>query len=150
MEEEENSVNNEPLFLGVKVSYFNTFITKCGGRAALEKKTTKEVYNEFIASNNEDSVCQLLDHVDSNELGSANWYISHCWDDTFLDLYDSLVVAFANMPDDVVQEPVVWIDIFSLSPSQRNSPLTEDYLQKNVIDAIKSIGNFIFVTLPWE
>ena len=83
--------------LGLKLSYLLTdFISLCGGRAALEGKTTTDVNLQFQKKITESSKLSFCDHLNQHQstnhpaVDLATVFISHAWKYLFLDVMDAL------------------------------------------------------------
>eukprot|EP01035_Chromulina_nebulosa_P069341 gene69341-biopygen24207 len=102
--------------LGLKLSYLlNEFIFLCGGRVALEGKTTTEVnflFQKKITESAKLSFCDYLNQQQSNHpaVGVATVFISHAWKYVFLDVLDALQKHFLSDPD-----ILIWFDIWSVN-----------------------------------
>ncbi|KAI8801409.1 hypothetical protein BJ742DRAFT_744541 [Cladochytrium replicatum] len=95
---------SEPLSVkGVRLQFFDEFITRCGGRDALTDKTTTEVCNEFLKKMTEHSQTTMVETLKLNDkdrsfVGNADHFISHAWKYKFLDVVDSLYAHFESNP----------------------------------------------------
>ncbi|KAJ3028850.1 Kinesin light chain 3 [Rhizophlyctis rosea] len=160
--------------LGVRVSFFETFIADCGGRAALAGLTTAEVCNNFVKPRTKEtqSLCQSRITTTPSAVGQAKWFISHCWQYTFLDVvdaimsffetvatprtllsktseknkYESTIPSVVDLPRD---DPYVWFDLFSL-PQHTRSTIAADWLQTTFMNAIATMGNVLMILTPWN
>mmetsp|Transcript_6555 Transcript_6555/g.7131 ORF Transcript_6555/g.7131 Transcript_6555/m.7131 type:complete len:312 (+) Transcript_6555:89-1024(+) len=145
---------------GVKLSFLEHFIDKCGGLARFEGKTTGDVVKSFILRSTENFQSSYCDYLarDGNDCftGKANVFISHAWSDSFLELYNKLLDK-ANYRERLSKNPnlqyewknelIVWIDIFSMnqhSEEIRNA----DWLKTTFANAIKEIGFTLFIFTP--
>eukprot|EP01040_Poterioochromonas_malhamensis_P017063 gene17063-19527_t len=143
---------------GVKLSFLEHFIHKCGGFSSFEGKTTADVVKAFILRSTEKSQSSYCDYYsrDGNDCytGKANVFVSHAWSDNFLELCYTLLdkanyrELFSNNPDlrlsEWKNETIVWIDIFSMnqhSEEVRNA----DWLKTTFANAIKEIGFTLFI-----
>ena len=96
---------------GVKLSFMETFINKCGGKSAMEHYTTADVYERFVRSTTtrtKTSYCDCGDAELTDCVGNAQVYISHSWESVFLDVVDTLQYHFRYNPD-----VIIWFDVFS-------------------------------------
>ena len=88
--------------LGLKLPYLlNDFVSLCGGRAALEGKTTDEVNMEFqkkITGSLKLSFCDYIhyQHPYHPAVGKATVFISHAWKYLFLNVLDALQNYFLS------------------------------------------------------
>ncbi|KAJ3044015.1 Kinesin light chain 3 [Rhizophlyctis rosea] len=143
--------SNLPL-LGVHLSYFDTFISECGGREKLLDFTTAQVCDVFIkpSTQSSQSLCDSLALAPSTAeiVGRATWFISHCWQYTFLDVVDA-ITTFFNDQETAETEPIVWFDLFSL-PQHGRSKIAADWLQTTFMDTISAVHNVLMILTPWN
>ena len=107
--------------MGIRVKYLRKFVDLCGGKERLKGKTTRAVVEEFIkpvTSKKKCSLCKLLlNQKDPKRyIGRANVFICHAWNDSFLDLVETLENSshfFYTERDSHSEKTILWIDIFS-------------------------------------
>jgi hypothetical protein len=137
---------------GVSLSFLDRFVNDCG-RSYLFELTTQEVYEKFIAPKAISmSYCEAalqkktVSSIDDT-IHEANVYISHCWDSKFLDTIGCIQSHFKAVG--LVEDPVLWIDIFSANISQRQK--SQGYL-KDLEKVFQSsqFHSFLFLITPWN
>lgn len=133
---------------GVKLSFFEEFIDRCGGRQAIASLTTTEVCERFVVPFTRDdhcSICQLLIRQESTQVGDANVFISHAWKYRFLDVVDALSFHFCLEADTCV----VWFDLFS---NNHNEAFELDYewWHDTFMSAITKMARCVMVFAPWQ
>ncbi|KAJ3040542.1 Kinesin light chain 3 [Rhizophlyctis rosea] len=135
--------------LGVRLSFLNKFVEQCGGRYDLQHLTTAEVCEKFVKTRADPtvSVCEQLSNQTPPIIGPAQWFISHCWQNLFLDVVDTIITFFRVQNLSV--DTFVWFDLFSL-PQHGRSRIATDWLQTTFTDAISRISNLLMVLTPWN
>jgi hypothetical protein len=140
--------------LGVRLSFFRYFVdTICGGRGALQGRTTLEVMQRWIFPATESSklsYCELL-ASDASEgmrafVGTATWFYSHAWRYLFLDVVDAAEVFFGQTQE---QDPVVWFDVFSVSQHKAGVRPFE-WWSSVFLNSIGSIGRVLMAMQPLD
>jgi tetratricopeptide (TPR) repeat protein len=139
--------------LGVKFSYFHSFIEKCGGKDKLQGLTTTDVCNTFVmpwTKTNAVSVTeQLQAEGNTSIVGKAEWFISHAWSYMFLDVIEAIEMFLEKEPAiAAVGDVVVWFDLFS--NSQHRSDREYDWWEGAFKTAIEAIGKVLMIALPWD
>ncbi|KAJ3031341.1 Kinesin light chain 3 [Rhizophlyctis rosea] len=92
------------------------------------------------------SLCDHLMHDHTSIVGRAEWFSSHTWQYSFLDVVDALTTFFheKNQPD-----VVVWFDLFSLPQHQRQK-IEADWLKATFTQAVDAMRNVVMVLSPWD
>ncbi|KAJ3030751.1 hypothetical protein HDV00_008726 [Rhizophlyctis rosea] len=137
--------------LGIRYSYLEVFIERCGGKAALTGLTTAEVCKKFIEPFTEQSqsFCDHLADESQTYVTQANWFISHTWQYNFLEVVDS-IIAFFHIPNSMkLTDVVLWIDVFSL-PQHERRKIDSQWLKTAFTEAISAMGNVLMVLSPWD
>ncbi|KAJ3041418.1 Kinesin light chain 3 [Rhizophlyctis rosea] len=144
----ENPVTDPLPLLGVRLSFLPKFINQCDGRGALRGLTTAQVCEKFIhpQTTSQKSFCHRLSTESPSDIGTANWFISHCWQYTFLDVLDSIISFFQKHGTSGV---VLWFDLFSV-PQHGRSQIAVEWLKTTFMDAISSIQNVLMIITPWD
>ncbi|KAJ3280143.1 Kinesin light chain 3 [Borealophlyctis nickersoniae] len=132
--------------LGVRLSYFDTFIDEwCGGREKLVGWTTTDVCEKVVKPRTKKSVCDHLLEEDSSAVGRATWFISHAWKYEFLDVVDAVKDHFIDSTADVI----VWFDLFSNSQHDTAAkPFT--WWTGTFTNAISELGSVLMILHPWN
>ncbi|KAJ3040475.1 Kinesin light chain 3 [Rhizophlyctis rosea] len=128
---------------GVHLSFFKTFITQCGGRQALCGLTTAQICQQFVKPRTtlDQSFCDTLLTTTPLVVSTSNWFISHCWQYTFLEVVDAIHAYFR---DRGLSNVVLWFDLFSL-PQHIRVKVAADWLKNTFMDAISSMKNVLMV-----
>jgi tetratricopeptide (TPR) repeat protein len=133
--------------LGVKLSYFETFIQECGGKHCFRDLTTKDVLMAFVGPmtlESKDSYCNLLYAQNHPAVTTATVFVSHTWKFLFLDVLKALQDHFQGNPD-----VVVWFDLFSNNQhGDRSRPF--EWWCNTFKSAIGEIGHLVMVMAPWS
>ena len=101
--------------VGVKLSFFDEFIAKCGGEVVLRGLSTASVCEKILKPliDKQDipssSYCQQLLLEKNVSVGLSEVLICHSWYSNFLDIIKILKYHFVDQPD-----IIVWFDLFSL------------------------------------
>ncbi len=148
-----DSIDVQHMF-GVKFSYCLGFLNTIGGREAFEGKSTKQVYEEIIwprcMGNEHYSFCEILKQSGSIEVteavAPANIYICHTWSAPFLSVTDVLSNYFSNHSS--LEDPVIWMDIFSLDHQTICSRSSE--MVCKIPQIIQQIGHIVLVLTSWK
>jgi hypothetical protein len=141
--------------LGVKLAFFEEFISSNGGRDSFLGKTTTDVNTTFLVpatSASKLSMCDLLvSQGRSDVVGKATWFISHAWKFLFLDVYESLVAYFCPNDGDDVKccDEIVWFDMFSNSQHDTASKPFE-WWTGTFTNAIRDLKNVLMIMIPWD
>ncbi|KAJ3037480.1 hypothetical protein HDV00_001655 [Rhizophlyctis rosea] len=146
-----NTLNDTFPLRGVRLSFFATFIDECGGRQRLRNLTTKQVCSRFVTSryDNSKSVCEQLEHVSvdgSPIVGTAVCFISHCWQNNFLEVVDAVTAFFI---DKGTPDVIVWFDLFSLPQGSREK-IKAKWLMQTFTNTVSIIHNVRMVLTPWK
>lgn len=139
---------------GIKLSYLlNEFVKECGGRDALQGKTTTDICDEFVKPLTKDyelSYCDMiLKKAKQNKkldgvVKTATVFISHAWKYKFLDVLDALQDHFKDEPD-----KIVWFDIVS-NNQHKATDLEYGWWATTFKDAIEQLGHTVMVMAPWN
>jgi hypothetical protein len=141
--------------LGVKLAFFDEFISKNGGRAAFHGMTTTDVNSSFLVPETRAtklSMCdQLVSQGRSDVVGKATWFVSHAWKFMFLDVFDSLASYFCpnDMNDVRSCNEIVWFDMFSNSQHDTASKPFE-WWTGTFTNAIRDLKNVLMIMIPWD
>jgi hypothetical protein len=134
---------------GISLRYLqDEFIAQCGGRNALENKSTTDLCNQYILPITQPYQCSFCDLLQAHHHyayhHTADVFISHAWSYKFLDVIDILCDHFQGQ-DDVV----IWFDVFS--NNQHHGPMMDhNWWQTIFHDAMAKIGYMVMVLSPWE
>ncbi len=137
---------------GVRLSFFRTFVKRCGEEAALEKLTTCEVMEQFVKPQTKASQLSLCEQLISDGgdgaafVETAKVFLSHAWKYLFLDLVASVERRFRGSAD---PDPVVWFDVFSVSQhkaGERNFA----WWNNTFLNAVGNMGEVVMVMQPWR
>jgi hypothetical protein len=131
---------------GVKLSFYDKFITSCGGVELLSGKTTKEICEEIIkpmTSSSKLSYCDLLNLENHPAINVATVFVSHCWNSVFLDVLAALNHHFKENPD-----VVVWFDVFSHNLHHTGDLTTQWY--GSLRSTIAEIGQIVIMFDSWN
>jgi hypothetical protein len=138
--------------LGIKLSYFKSFIEGHGGRGAFEKLTTLDVMEKFIKPFTKDSGLSFCEHLasqaSSNCVGKAEWFYSHAWKYLFLDAIDAVLLYFENEIQEG-KDPIIWFDVFSVSQHKAEIRPFE-WWNSAFLNAVGSIGKVLMLMQPFE
>ncbi|KAJ3285295.1 hypothetical protein HDU79_007445 [Rhizoclosmatium sp. JEL0117] len=140
---------------GVSVKYFSSLVDVWGGCSELKGMTTQDICNKFIKPQTESSKLSWCADMylsnDPNLMGQvhdANYFISHAWKYTFLDV----VEALTNFVDSNKLDPeatIIWFDL--LSNSQHNTSAKDFTWWTTVFqNAIQKIGSVVLIMQPWD
>jgi len=143
----EQSVQSSFPKWGVRLSFFDTFIEKCGGATCLEDLTTTDICEKFVKPATESamtSYCEFLISCEHDDVGVANVFISHAWRYLFLDVLVALKNHFQNSPD-----VILWFDLFS--NNQHNTTSYDfNWWCSTFKSAIAQFGYTVMVLAPWN
>ncbi|KAJ3293460.1 Kinesin light chain 3 [Borealophlyctis nickersoniae] len=136
--------------LGVRLSYFDTFIDEwCGGRDILDGWTTTDVCDKVVkplTETSKKSVCDHLVEMDSLAVGRATCFISHAWQYEFLDVVDAVKHRFHKSS---TADVIVWFDLFSISQHQvAEHPFT--WWTGTFMKAIRELGSVLMILHPFN
>ncbi|ORY31577.1 TPR-like protein [Rhizoclosmatium globosum] len=140
---------------GVTVKYFSSLVDVWGGCSELKGMTTQDICNKFVKPQTESSklswCADMYLSKDPNLMGQvhdANYFISHAWKYTFLDV----VEALTNFVDSNKLDPeatIIWFDL--LSNSQHNTSAKDFTWWTTVFqNAIQKIGSVVLIMQPWD
>ncbi|KAI8812253.1 hypothetical protein BJ742DRAFT_793534 [Cladochytrium replicatum] len=151
--------------LGVRLTYLDEFVSSCGGRASLKSLTTLEVVARFIRPKTT-RLTSLVHSIAASPttprpvLGPATWFVSHVWNQPFLELVDAISGFFGGavwgtfatpktVSDSTPREDVVlWIDIFCLPQSDPTAKSADWYLDQ-FPSIVQTIPNTLLIlSLP--
>jgi hypothetical protein len=82
-------------------------------------------------------------------VGEATWFVSHTWNNAFVDTLDAILLFFAGKPD--ASDAVVWFDV--LVTSQHSVPgqsRPSSSWMATFKDSISRIGGLLLVVDAWE
>ncbi|KAI9327140.1 hypothetical protein DFJ73DRAFT_142451 [Zopfochytrium polystomum] len=140
--------------LGVRLSFFHTFIKKCGTRAAFRGLTTADVNAKIVQPATLYAKASLVDCMialgDTSAIGPADWFVSHAWMYSFLDVVDSLDRFFENADENTDGEssdPYLWFDLFTNSQHDTAAKPFE-FWETTFMSAVKKIGRVLMVLQP--
>ncbi|KAJ3042588.1 Kinesin light chain 3 [Rhizophlyctis rosea] len=80
-------------------------------------------------------------------VAQATWFVSHCWQYTFLDVVDAITTFFHD--NRKTSDVIVWFDLFSLDQHHR-SVIAAEWLQDIFTTAISAMGNVLMILTPWN
>lgn len=130
---------------------------KCGGKKALEGKSTAQVCEEFVKpfttttsfSNQPKKVsyCELLQAEKHPAVGVATIFVSHAWKFVFLKVLEALSFHITHQLK--LADPILWFDVFS--NNQHLAPnLSFDWWCNTFKSAIREFGHTVLVLSPWK
>ncbi|KAI8610382.1 hypothetical protein BC830DRAFT_746861 [Chytriomyces sp. MP71] len=133
---------------GLSLSHLHELADKWGSPESLKGKSTADFCAEFIIPMTLESQLSVVNQY----LGSpataclvhdAQWFISHAWMNSFLDLLNALDHFFAeqHIP---ASEAYIWLDILSSSQI-----FTHNRAMDWLLDVIRPIKHVIIVLQPW-
>lgn len=170
-EKKSNEVTNLFPINGITIRGINNFIQENGGRENFVDLTTRQVVEKYILPKTCDaklSYCELveLNNNDNNKtvVGKPNVFISHSWDNIFLDVvlaishhyqYNNKKIKNETSKDneDAKEETedfdniVVWFDIFSCNQHSKKQ-FNDEWWSKTLKSAINQIGSVLLVLTP--
>jgi len=113
--------------LGLKVSHLEAFIAANGGRESFSTHNSRDVLPLIQSLSGNKSYCEWIksSNSDAVDVDVATTFIVHKWDDSFLQLVDTLQFYFKNNVDSTF----VWLDLFSNN-------------QQNPLDMYDCRGNY--------
>lgn len=127
--------DNPSALMGIRVSYLREFIAENGGRSRFDGRSTRDVVEAFILPKTKDKQQCYIDYLRAQPgrvVDIATVFVSHAWDDMFLDLvgelsrhYYSAVMRFIPFYNDFLEEPYVWIDIFCVNQHMKITGLDQ-------------------------
>lgn len=133
--------------LGVKLSCYQAFMDRCGGRDVLVGKSTTDVCEAYVKPMTEQdkaSYCEMLLKQGDPAVGIATVFISHAWKYHFLDVCDALLYHFRDNLD-----VYIWFDLFS--NNQHNATSYDFHWWSNTfMSAIEQFGHTVMVFAPWN
>ena len=136
--------------LGIRLSYLDIFIDKCGGSRGLDGLTTDDVMHRFVKPETRESkgsFCELLTMQGLVEyVGTAEWFYSHAWKFSFLDVVEAAKLFFKER---VEGDPIIWFDIFSVSQHKTETRPFE-WWNTVFFNLVASIGQVLMVIQPFE
>ena len=143
------SVYSDFSLLGVRLSYFDNFIQRFGGRQVFNGLTTKAVMEQFVFEATKESKLSFCEQLQlegfSESVGTAEVFYSHAWKYLFLDVVDSAKLHFSDSD----QDPVIWFDVFSVS--QHKAQLRPfEWWNSAFLNAIGVIGKVLMLIQPFE
>lgn len=133
--------------LGVKLSYFDQFVTDCGGRENLLGLTTTEVCERYVKPQTkacQSSYCDMLQSLEHPSVGVAQVFISHAWKYDFLDVANAVLTHFQHEPN-----IIIWFDLFS-NNQHKAVELDFQYWSTTFQSAIQQFGRTVMVFAPWN
>eukprot|EP00736_Rhodelphis_marinus_P001575 Rmarinus@m.5908 len=147
-----------PLFskLGLSLHVLEEFIMRqCGGRESLEGLTTRDVFQRYMkpfTQNSQTSYCEILKKEGHPGIREATVYVSHAWDDLFLEVVDALTQHVKERPSEESDEEsnessddvVLWFDLFSLNQHDKVA-ITVEWLKEALHAAIPEFRENVLV-----
>eukprot|EP00291_Cryptomonas_curvata_P009238 CAMPEP_0172198962 /NCGR_PEP_ID=MMETSP1050-20130122/28407_1 /TAXON_ID=233186 /ORGANISM="Cryptomonas curvata, Strain CCAP979/52" /LENGTH=1402 /DNA_ID=CAMNT_0012875899 /DNA_START=67 /DNA_END=4275 /DNA_ORIENTATION=- len=138
--------------LGIKLSYFETFVHRYGGRKVFENLTTLETMEKIIKPATQESrlsFCELLLSENAFDcVGKAEWFYSHAWKYRFLDAMDAAALFFQDQSLEG-KDPIIWFDVFSVSQHKAEIRPFE-WWNSAFLNAVGSIGKVLMLIQPFE
>jgi len=130
-------------------SVFLDFIANNGGTEHFQGLSTTDVCNKILKPATEAeqlSYCEFLKglSLDSNEVGTAEVFISHAWKYMFLDVVSAIQSHFKDTPD-----IYIWFDLFSNNQHLAGN-LPFEWWTNTFKSAIKDFGRTVMVLSPWK
>jgi tetratricopeptide (TPR) repeat protein len=149
----EPAATSPPLcILGIRFSRIHEVISMLGGRGHLEGLTTRDVQLLLkpITASSGLSLCAQLETLYPGLVAKSNWFISHAWDYSFLDVIEAVDVFMTQeYSGEKADEPVIWFDLLSVSQHSSGSQPFEWY-STIFMEAVRNIGNVLMIMEPWE
>ncbi|KAI8616297.1 hypothetical protein BC830DRAFT_1080723, partial [Chytriomyces sp. MP71] len=137
---------------GLSLSHILALVKLWGGREALQGKSTADVCQLHLLPMTKDSGLSLcaqyaLSKGEEYLAREANWFVSHAWCFSFLDVLDALQAFFKDRK--IHQDSaILWFDLFS--NSQHNCQLKLFlWWETTFFHAVQRIGNVVMVLQPW-
>lgn len=140
-----SSIGERPLLsrMGICLSYLEEFLDiECTGIPGVNMKTatTGLIYEKIIKPKSPDkSLCESWRYSNADRIGSADVFISHCWNAKFIDTVKTLMHHFRETPD-----VYIWMDIFSYHTGDEAMDEFEDWCH-GFGDLISSISHSVLV-----
>jgi hypothetical protein len=126
---------------GILLSYLlsDEFLNSLGGRERLKGKTTRDVVEiiKYQTTTSEGTFVQFMEDEQIRCVHKANHFISHAWDNQFLDLLDSLAWKFHPSERGKV---ILWMDILCVDQHHADKKDQQwfSYSFKKIIQSIHS------------
>ena len=135
--------------VGVKLSFLDVFIDRNGGVGVFGDLTTEQVVKNFIKPATEQSklsyVQLLMSEGAGHFVGTADWFYSHAWQFRFLDLVLAAKLFFEGKG----QDPILWLDMFSIS-QHKSEGRSFEWWNIAFLSSIGSVGNVLMLMQPFE
>jgi hypothetical protein len=133
--------------LGVRLSFLTLFIENNGGEDRFRGLTTKDVMIRLVLPETMStglSFCELmLSRGLKENVGDAEWFLSHAWTYLFLDVVSALRSHFNDT------DPVIWYDLFSVS-QHKTAIRTFDWWNTTFMRVIAAIGQILILVQPFD
>jgi tetratricopeptide (TPR) repeat protein len=132
---------------GLPLSRLWRLINDNGGDAAFEGLTTSDVKRNFIVPMTQASklsLCEQMRQEGDMCAGVATWFVSHAWQNKFLDLVRALDLFFKHQTD-----VVLWLDLVSTS-QHATFDKPPEWWQGTFQKAIGCMGQMVMVLSPWH
>ena len=129
---------------GIPLSYIITNIVNLFGRHNLEGLTTSTVNENFIkpeTNSTKLSYCEYLKFNNCSVVDTAQVFISHAWNNLFLDVIDALSNHFHYSPD-----IIIWFDLFS-NNQHKAIDLDFNWWCNTFKSAIETFGHTVMVNI---
>ncbi len=145
----DSSNSHESYFpkLGVKLSYLDEFIDKCGGQRKLKGLCTTDINEKFVKPMTEEkkiSLCGMLQDEKHGSVGHATIFVSHAWQYEFLNVVNALQYHLRETP-----HVVIWFDLFSINQHDTKK-WSQNWWSTTFMSEIKEIGHTVMVMSPWN
>jgi hypothetical protein len=128
---------------GIPLSYIINNIVNLFGRHNLEGLTTSTVNENFIIPETNITKLSYCEYLRSNNcslVDTAQVFISHAWNNLFLDVIDALSNHFQSTPD-----IIIWFDLFS-NNQHKAIDLDFHWWCNTFKSAIEALGHTVMVS----
>ena len=137
--------------LGIRLSYFDHFISEFGGPEAFAGLATQAVMANIVfpaTLGSKLSFCEQLQADGKGKwVGQAEWFYSHAWRFLFLDVVEAAKLFFQT-DISAGMDPVLWFDVFSVS-QHKSSARPFEWWNSVFQSAIGSIGKVLMLMQPF-
>eukprot|EP00736_Rhodelphis_marinus_P004955 Rmarinus@m.5906 len=142
--------------LGVSLQVLEEFVAhRCDGRDSLVGLTTRDICERYVKPDTlraRSSYCELLKKEGHPGIREATVYVSHAWDDLFLEVVDALTQHVKERPSEESDEEsnessddvVLWFDLFSLNQHDKVA-ITVEWLKEALHAAIPEFRENVLV-----
>jgi hypothetical protein len=140
---------------GVSCDYFRGVTSNAALWSSLSDFTTEQVCQIFIkprTARSRGSWAQelLADVNTSRHINTAVWFISHCWEYTFTDTLEAVMLFLDERRNLDEPPPFLWLDF--MATSQHIAPVVKDskWWMQTFQGSIARIGGLLLVVDKWH